>query len=56
MLNIPIYGNSLEESMNQYFEKEKIENYFNDKKNRYETVSREIKLMKIPKYLIIILK
>jgi len=56
MLNIPIYGNSLEESMNQYFEKEKIENYFNEKKNRYETVSREIKLMKIPKYLIIILK
>jgi ubiquitin C-terminal hydrolase len=56
MLNIPIYGNSLEESMNKYFEKENIENYFNETKNRYETVSREMKLMKIPKYLIIILK
>jgi len=56
MLNIPIYGNSLEESLSKYFEKEKIENYYNEEKNKYEDVYREIKLMKIPRYLIIILK
>lgn len=57
ILSIPIYGNSLNDSMNKYFEKESLETkYLNEKTNSYIEAYKQIRLMKIPKYLIIVLK
>ena len=57
MLIIPIEGNTLYESLSKHFEKEILESpFYNEKTKKYIKCSREIKLMRIPKYLIIILK
>ena len=56
-LSLPINGNTLYDSLSKYFEKEILESkYFDEKNNKYIDTYREIKLMKVPKYLIIILK
>jgi ubiquitin C-terminal hydrolase len=57
ILNIPLYGNTLYDSLNKYFSKEILETkYLNEKTNEKIDAYRIIKLMKIPKYLIIVLK
>jgi ubiquitin C-terminal hydrolase len=57
MLNIPIYGKTLYDSLSKYFEKEILESkYLDEKSNQYLNTYRQIKLMKVPKYLIIVLK
>jgi ubiquitin C-terminal hydrolase len=57
MLNIPIYGRTIYDSLSKYFEKEILETKFYDEKNnRHMSVYKQIKLMKVPKYLIIVLK
>ena len=57
ILSIPIYGNTLYESMEKYFEKEKLESkYLDEKTNNYIDVYKHIRLIRIPKYLIIVLK
>ena len=57
MLNIPIYGNTLYDSLSKYFEKEVLESqYFDEKNNKYICAYKKINLMIIPKYLIIVLK
>lgn len=56
-LSLPINGNTLYDSLSKYFEKEILESkYFDEKNNKYIDTYREIKLMRVPKYLIIILK
>ena len=56
VLNIPIYGKTIYDSLSKYFEKEILETKFKDDNKNEMTVYKEIKLMKIPKYLIIVLK
>lgn len=57
ILNIPIYGSTLYDSLAKYFEKEVLESkYLNEKTDKYIDVYKEIKLMKVPKYIIIVLK
>jgi ubiquitin C-terminal hydrolase len=57
MLNIPIFGRTIYDSLSKYFEKEILETKFYDEKsNKHITVYKQIKLMKIPKFLIIVLK
>ena len=56
-ITLPIHGNTLYDSLSKYFEKEILETkYLNEKSNKYIDVYRQIKLMRVPKYLIIILK
>jgi len=57
MLNIPIYGKTIYDSLSKYFEKEILETKFFDEKTKQNiSVYKQIKLMMIPKYLIIVLK
>lgn len=57
MLNIPIYGDSIYDSLSKYFEKEILESkYFEESTNTYISAYRQIKIMRVPKYLIIVLK
>jgi len=57
MLNIPIYGETLHDSLQKYFEKEVLETkYFDEKNNKHIDAYKQIKMMKVPKYLIIVLK
>ena len=57
MLNIPIYGKTLYDSLSKYFEKEILESkYLDENTNQYLQSCRQIKLMRVPKYLIIVLK
>jgi ubiquitin C-terminal hydrolase len=57
MLNIPICGNNIYDSLSKYFEKEKLESkYLNEKTGKYIDAYRQIKIVKVPKYLIIVLK
>lgn len=57
MLNIPIYGKTLYDSMSKYFEKEILESkYLDEKTGKYINAYRQIKLMRVPKFLIIVLK
>jgi len=56
-ISIPIYGNTLNDSLSKYFEKEILESkYFDEKRNTYIKAYKHIKISIIPKYLIIILK
>ena len=57
MLNIPIHGKTLYDSLQIYFGKEILESKFYDEKNKtYINAYRQIKLMKIPNFLILVLK
>jgi len=57
MINIPIFGKTLYDSLAKYFEKETLETkYLDENKNIYIDAYRQIKLMKVPKYLIVVLK
>ncbi len=57
MLNVPISGRTLYDSLSKYFEKETLESKYLDEKSGKEIDAyRQIKLMRIPKYLIIVLK
>ncbi len=57
ILNIPIYGKTLYDSLSKYFKQEILETKYDDEKTKTKiSVYKEIKLMKIPKYLIIVLK
>lgn len=57
MLNISIYGKTLYDSLAKYFEKETLESkYLDEKTNQYIDTYKQIKLMIVPKYLIIVLK
>lgn len=57
ILSVPIYGKTLYESLEKYFEKETLDSkYLHEKTNEYIDACRQIKLMKVPKYLIIVLK
>lgn len=57
MLTIPIYGLTLYDSLHKYFEKETLEStYFDETENKHIKAYRQIRLMKVPQYLIIILK
>lgn len=57
ILTIPIYGKTLYDSMSKYFEKEILESkYLDEKNNKYINAYRQIKLMIVPKFLIIVLK
>ena len=57
MLNIPIHGITLDESLSVYFGKEILETkYFEEKSKKHINVYRQIKLMRVPKYLVLVLK
>lgn len=57
ILTIPIYGKTLYDSMSKYFEKEILESkYLDETNNKYINAYRQIKLMIVPKFLIIVLK
>jgi len=57
ILSIPIYGKTLYDSMSKYFEKEILESkYLDEKNNEYISAYRQIRLMRVPKFLIIVLK
>ena len=57
VLNVPIYGMTLYDSLSKYFEKEILESkYFDEKNNIYINAYKQIKLMRVPKYIIIVLK
>jgi ubiquitin carboxyl-terminal hydrolase 8 len=57
MLNVPIHGLTLYDSLAKYFEKEILETkYLDESTNKYISAYKEIKLMKVPKYIIIVLK
>lgn len=57
MLSVPIYGNTLYDSLAKYFEKETLETpFFDEKKNKNINAYKRIQLVKVPKYLIIVLK
>lgn len=57
LLNVPIYGNTLYDSLAKFFEKEILESKYYDEKNKqYIDAYRQIKLMRVPKYCIIVLK
>ena len=57
MLNISIYGKTLYDSLAKNFEKEILETkYFDEKTNQHINAYKHIKLMKVPRYLIIVLK
>jgi len=57
ILTIPVYGRTLYDSFSKYFEKEILESkYLDEKNNKSVNAYRQIKLMKVPKYLIIVLK
>ena len=57
MMTIPIHGMTLYDSLSKYFEKETLESkYFNETDNTYVDAYRQIRLMEVPKFLIIVLK
>ena len=57
MLNIPIHGKTLYDSLQIYFGKEILESKFYDENSKsYVNAYRQIKLMKIPNFLILVLK
>lgn len=57
MLNVPIYGKSLYDSLHKYFEKEVLETkYYDENSKKHIDAYRQIRLIKVPKYLIIVLK
>jgi ubiquitin C-terminal hydrolase len=57
ILNIPIHGATLYDSLAKYFEKEILESkVLNEETGEYINVYKEIKLIKVPKYLVIVLK
>jgi ubiquitin C-terminal hydrolase len=56
-LSISIYGTTLYDCLGKFFEKELLEDkYYDENTKEYNIVYREMKLMKVPKYLIIMLK
>jgi ubiquitin C-terminal hydrolase len=56
-LSLPIYGNTIYDALSKYFEKEILESkYLDEKTSQYINTYRQTKLMRVPKYLIIILK
>jgi len=57
ILNIPIYGKTLYDSLAKNFEKEILETKFFDETSKNHILAyKQIKLMKVPQYLIIVLK
>jgi ubiquitin C-terminal hydrolase len=57
MLSVPIYGNTLYESFDKYFDIENLESKFMDEKMNIEVDAyKQIRLRKVPKYIIIVLK
>ena len=57
MLSIPIHGKTLYTSLAKYFEKEILEtNFYDEVRNLNVKSYKEIKLMRVPKYFIIVLK
>jgi ubiquitin C-terminal hydrolase len=57
ILNIPIYGKTLYDSLSKYFSKEILESpYLDENTGEYVKAYRTTKLMKIPQYMIIVLK
>jgi len=57
ILSIPVHGITLYDSLSKYFEKEILESkYLDQKTNKSVDAYRQIRLMKVPKYLIIVLK
>ena len=56
-LSISIHGTTLYDCLAKSFEKELLEDkYYDENTKEYYTVHREMKLMRVPKYLIIMLK
>jgi ubiquitin C-terminal hydrolase len=57
MLSIPIFGKTLYDSLAKFFEKETLETpFFDEKINESVNAYKTIRLVKVPKYLIIVLK
>ena len=57
LLNIPIYGHTLYDSLSHYFSKEELESeFYYEAINKKIKAFKQIKLMRVPKYLIICLK
>jgi len=56
-LSIPLYGKTLYDSLSKYFEKELLEDDFLDERTSEKVkVFRQMKMVRVPKYLIIFLK
>jgi len=56
-LSIPLYGKTLYDSLSKYFEKEILEDEFLDERTGEKVkVHRQMKMVRVPKYLIIFLK
>jgi ubiquitin C-terminal hydrolase len=56
-LSIPLYGKTLYDSLSKYFEKELLEDDFlDDRTGEKVKVYRQMKMVRVPKYLIIFLK
>jgi len=57
MLSVPIHGLTLYDSLGEYFKKETLETkYLDESTKQYINAYKEIKLMKVPKYITIVLK
>lgn len=57
MLSIPIHGKTLYTSLAKYFEKEILEtDFYDETRNISVKAYKEIKLMRVPKYFIVVLK
>jgi len=56
-ISIPLYGKTLYDSLSKYFEKEILEDEFlDDRTDEKVKVYRQMKMVRVPKYLIIFLK
>jgi ubiquitin carboxyl-terminal hydrolase 8 len=57
-INLPIYGNTLYDSLQRYFHMEKLTDKYRDEQNgnRMVEVGRQIKMMMLPKYMTIVFK
>jgi ubiquitin C-terminal hydrolase len=57
-INLPIVGNTLYDSLQRYFHMERLTDKYRDEKNenRMVEVGRQIKLMMLPKHLMIVFK
>jgi ubiquitin C-terminal hydrolase len=57
LLNVPIHGHTLNDCLNNFFGKEKLDSDFYEETSKKKvSASREFRIVKVPKYLIIVLK
>jgi ubiquitin C-terminal hydrolase len=53
-LNLSVYGNTLNDCLKNFFDNEILDNYFDEKTKKNIKTYKQIKIIKIPNYLIIV--